>query len=136
MKKFILPILAGSVLFAACGETATEENKAPETTVATEEPKTEQPTEQPTTTTETPNFSNDEVNKGLGEYATLLDEYKKAIAAKDQAKLAELNTKFQDWAKTAGTWAAKLKPEEAQQFSTYMQKLVQDWAAAAQSAAQ
>lgn len=132
MKKFILPILAGSVLFAACGETATEENKAPETTVTTEEPTTEQPT----TTTETPNFSNDEVNKGLGEYATLLDEYKKAIAAKDQAKLTELNTKFQDWAKTAGTWATKLKPEEAQQFSTYMQKLAQDWAAAAQNAAQ
>lgn len=132
MKKFILPILAGSVLFAACGETATEENKAPETTVSTEEPKTEQPI----AATETPNFSSDEVNKGLGEYVTLLEEYKKAIAAKDQTKLAELNTKFQDWSKTAGTWATKLKPEEAQQFSTYMQKLAQDWAAAAQSAAQ
>lgn len=135
MKKFILPILAGSVLFAACGET-TEENKAPETTVTTEEPKTEQPTEQPTTATENPNFSSDEVNKGLAEYATLLEEYKKAIAAKDQTKLAELNTKFQDWSKTAGTWATKLKPEEAQQFSNYMQKLTQDWAAAAQNAAQ
>ena len=81
-------------------------------------------------------FSSEEVNKGLAEYKTLMDEYVKAIESKDQAKMTELATKYSTWAQAAGSWASKLKPEEAQKFSEYMQKLAKDWTDAATKAAQ
>ncbi|WP_118949806.1 hypothetical protein [Taibaiella helva] len=142
MKKLILAgaaLALFSTTIISCGENKdakTEEATTTTTTTTTTEPA--QTTETPASTTaatDAPTFSNEEVNKGLAEYKTLMDEYMKAIESKDQAKVAELGQKYATWSQGAANWATKLKPEEAQKFSEYMQQLGKQWTEAATKAA-
>lgn len=140
MKKVILSA-AALAFFAttiiSCGENKEAEATSTET-VATETPNgTEVTTTTETTvSTDAPKFSNEDVNKGLEEYKTLLADYITAVKSKDQGKISELTTKFTQWSQNAATWSSKLKAEEMQQFSDYMQKLSKDWTDAATAAVQ
>lgn len=89
-----------------------------------------------TTTSDVPSFSNEEVNKGLAEFATLKNEYVAALKSKDAAKIQELGTKYTTWAQGAATWATKLKADEMQKYSDYMTKISKEWTDAAITAAQ
>ncbi len=139
MKKILLSGAAIAFLATAmvsCGENKEAKTETTETATTNE---AEQPAEPavatPTDAGAAPTFSSEEVNKGLADYKTLMDEYVKAIADKDQAKIADLSQKYATWSQSAATWAQKLKPEEAQQFSEYMQKLAKEWTDAAANAA-
>lgn len=136
MKKILLSgaaIALFATVLVSCGEN--KEAKT-ETAATTEAEKPAEPAvATPTNAGDAPTFSSEEVNKGLADYKTLMDEYVKAIADKDQAKIAELGQKYSTWAQGAATWAQKLKPEETQQFSEYMQKLAKQWTDAAANAA-
>jgi hypothetical protein len=82
----------------------------------------------------TPVFSSEEVNQGLADYKRLMDEYTLAIQKKDAVKIQELSAAYQLWSRSAASWATKLRPDEAQQYSDYMQVLSKEWAIAAQHA--
>jgi hypothetical protein len=135
MKKVILSCTAVALFtfgLISCGENkeTTTETTTTETTT-TEEAK---PAET-TVASDAPTFSNEEVNKGLAEYKSMINDYVAAIESKDQAKIADLNTKAQAVSSSMSSWATKLKPEETQKFSEYMTKLSQEWSAAAMKAA-
>ncbi|WP_118974340.1 hypothetical protein [Taibaiella koreensis] len=141
MKKLILAgaaLALFSTAIISCGENKdakTEEATTTTTTTTTEPTQTTETAPTTTAATDAPTFSSEEVNKGLAEYKTLMDEYMKAIESKDQAKIAELGQKYATWSQGAGSWATKLKPEEAQKFSEYMQTLSKQWTDAAAKAA-
>lgn len=140
MKKLILAgaaLAMFSTTLISCGENKDPktETETTTTTTTTEPAKPAETTPATTVASDAPTFSSEEVNKGLAEYKTLMDEYVKAVAAKDQAKVAELTQKYTTWAQSAGSWASKLKPEEAQKYSEYIQKLSKDWTEAATKAA-
>lgn len=134
MKKVILSCAAAAlVMFGliSCGqnkETTTE-------TTTTETTTTEASKPAETVVSDAPTFSNEEVNKGLAEYKSMINDYVAAIASKDQAKAADLTTKAQAISANMSSWVTKLKPEETQKFTEYMTKLSQEWSAAAMKAA-
>jgi len=142
MKKLILAgaaLALFSTTIISCGENKdakTEEATTTTTTTTTTEPAQTTETPAPTTAaTDAPTFSNEEVNKGLADYKALITAYAEAYKNKDQAKLTELSTQAQKFATNAASWTQKLKPEEAQKFSEYWQKLTTEWTNAVSGAA-
>jgi hypothetical protein len=135
MKKVILSCTAVALLtfgLVSCGqnkETTTETTTTETTTTETAKPA------ETAVASDAPTFSNEEVNKGLAEYKSMINDYVAAIESKDQAKITDLTTKAQAVSASMSSWAAKLKPEETQKFSEYMTKLSQEWSAAAMKAA-
>lgn len=142
MKKIILSCAAlafAAVTMVSCGEnkdaakeTANTEMEKPAETPATT-PAQEAPAAN-ATAAETPSFSNEDVNKGLAEYKTLIADYVAALKNKDQAKVSELATKAQKVNANMADWMKKLKPEETQKFTEYFQQLGKEWAEAAKAA--
>jgi hypothetical protein len=134
MKKVILSCTAVALVtfgLISCGqnkETTTE-------TTTTETTTTEASKPAETTSSDAPTFSNEEVNKGLAEYKSMINDYVAALESKDQAKAADLTTKAQAISANMSSWVTKLKPEETQKFTEYMTKLSQEWSAAAMKAA-
>lgn len=139
MKKIVLSCAAlafAAATLVSCGENKETpvESTTTSTTTVEQQPAATTPPPATNVATDAPTFSNEEVNKSLAEYKTLISDYSAAVAAKDNAKIQEFTTKYQAWAQNASSLAAKLKPEEAQKYGEYMAKLGQEWAAAAQSA--
>lgn len=137
MKKLVLSCTAVALFtlgLASCGE-----NKDPKTETTTTETTTTETTKPaestPAVTSDAPAFSNEEVNKGLADYKAMITEYIAAIESKDQAKATELTTKYQAVATNMSSWMSKLKPEETQKFTDYMQTLSKEWSDAAMKAA-
>lgn len=138
MKKVLLSgaaIALFATVMVSCGESKETKTETTETTTSTTE--AEKPAETAATTpaSDAPTFSNEEVNKGLAEYKTMIGEYATAMQSKDQAKIAALSTKAQEVGKNMQSWMTKLKPEETQKFTEYWQKLSAEWTAAATAAA-
>lgn len=141
MKKIILSCAAlafAAVTMVSCGENkdAAKETAATETEKPAETPATPAP-EAPAANApaaETPSFSNEDVNKGLAEYKTLIADYVAALKNKDQAKVSELAAKAQKVNANMPEWMKKLKPEETQKFTEYFQQLGKEWAEAAKAA--
>lgn len=144
MKKITFTGLALAFVATAmisCGESADKKDQTGDSTTITttttttttappaDAPKTE------TASTDAPSFSNEEVNKGLAEYKSLINDYVKAIESKDQATATALTTKYQQVATNMQSWITKVKPDEAQKLTDYMQKLGNEWSAAATKAA-
>lgn len=138
MKKLLLSgVLLASFTLAttSCGENKDAKTEDTPTETATTN-EGEKPAETPAVAaSDAPKFSNEDVNKGLAEFKTLMGDYTKALADKDQAKLTELGQKYATWAQGAASWGSKLKPEEVQQYSDYMTKLSKEWTDAAMNAA-
>lgn len=137
MKKMILSF-AALAFFAATLVSCGGQNEATTETVSTEEaiPTEEVAPETSLAANDVPAFSSEEVNQGLAEYKALLNEYVGALESKDAAKITDLNARAQQVATNAASWGQKLKPEELQRFSEYWQQLANEWATAAQKAAQ
>jgi hypothetical protein len=139
MKKKLLLSVAAIALLATTIVSCTSEKKDGATSDTNEVTAVDSPAvsaETATTTADVPSFSNEEVNKGLAEFATLRDEYLAALKSKDAAKIQELGTKYSTWAQGAATWATKLKADEMQKYSDYMTKISKEWTDAAMTAAQ
>jgi hypothetical protein len=134
MKKVILSCTAVALFtfgLISCGEN--KETTKETTTTETTTTEATKPAE--TVASDAPTFSNEEVNKGLAEYKSMINDYVAAIQSKDQAKAADLTTKAQAVSASMSSWMTKLKPEETQKFTEYMTKLSQEWSAAAMKAA-
>ena len=139
MKKLILSIAVLSLFAASCGNTENKTEGTEETTAASTEgtaPADETTASTTTPASDAPTFSNEEVNKGVSDYKALLNEYIAAVKAKDAAKVQSLTAKSQEFSKNMQAWVTKLKPEETQQFSEYMQKLTKEWTDAATQSVQ
>lgn len=141
MKKVILSCAAlafAAATLVSCGENKDTTTETTTTTTTTEGEKPAETTPPATTTvaTDAPAFSNEDVNKGLAEYKTLIADYAAALKSKDQTKISELTTKAQQVSTNMAEVAKKLKPEEMQKYGEYMTQLSQEWAAAAKSAMQ
>ena len=82
-----------------------------------------------------PKFSAPEVNDFVKKFSGLMDEYIKAMKAKDEAKMKELDAKGKDLETASATVESKLKPEEAEAFAKFMAAQAQRMMDAAQEAA-
>lgn len=132
MKKTILSyasILLLSAALSACGSRT--ETKTETTTVETPAADAAKPAPESPAVSEAPTFSNNEVNKGIAEYRTLIDNYLAAIDSKDQAKISQLSAQYQQVSMNMSVWATKLRPDETEKFTQYMQALGKQWQAAA-----
>ena len=99
MKKKLLLSVAAIALLATTIVSCTSEKKADATSdtnelAAVDSPAVSAETATTTTAADVPSFSNEEVNKGLAEFATLKDEYLAALKSKDATKIQELGTKY------------------------------------------
>lgn len=133
MKKVIFSYASIAILclgLQACG--GTTETKTETTTTQTTITQPEKPAAETPAMPDAPTFSSDEVNKGLAEYKSLIDNYLLAIEQKDMTKIAAFNGQYQATAMNITNWASKLKPEEREQFSEYMKTLGERWKAAAE----
>lgn len=74
-----------------------------------------------------PQFSSEDVNNGFAKFEPMRQAYKQAIEQKDAAKIKELTTTFNAWAKEAATWGNKLTKDENQVYIDYYTKLVTQW---------
>lgn len=64
-----------------------------------------------------PKFSAPEVNDFLKKYSDFVDSFVKASAAKDEAKMKEINASMESWANTAvPAIESKITPEEKPAF--------------------
>jgi hypothetical protein len=133
MKKVIFSYVSIAIIclgLQACG--GTTETKTETTTTQTTTTTAEKPATETTAMPEAPTFSSDEVNKGIADYRSLIDNYLAAIEQKDMGKISAFNTQYQTTMMNMSSWATKLKPDEAEKFSTYMKALGERWKAAAE----
>lgn len=129
MKKLILPFIAISMLFAACGETATQEEK---TTIASEQKQESSEPKKEENTASTGKYSSPEVQKFADEYEQFVKSFIETAKTKDVAKIAELNNSAADWTKKVQEITGKLTPEDAKLWG----EMVQKYSAEMQSAIQ
>ncbi len=72
-----------------------------------------------------PKFSDPEVTAYVKAYSDFTDQYiaaSKAAKAGDNSKMASLEAKTQEMAKSSDTLAVKLKPEETEKFTEFLSK--------------
>ena len=140
MKKKLLSVAAIALLattIISCSSEKKDDSASDTNQVSVvDSPEVSAETATTSTVSDVPSFSNEEVNKGLAEFATLKEEYLAALKSKDATKIQELGTKYSTWAQGAATWATKLKANEMQKYSDYMTKISKEWSDAAMSAAQ
>lgn len=140
MKKKLLSVAAIALLattIISCSSEKKDDSASDTNQVSVvDSPEVSAETATTSTVSDVPSFSNEEVNKGLAEFATLKEEYLAALKSKDAAKIQELGAKYSTWAQGAATWATKLKADEMQKYSDYMTKISKEWSDAAMSAAQ
>lgn len=74
-----------------------------------------------------PDFSNSEVNEGLGEFNSLKEEYVSALTSKDNAAIKAVVDKYNTWVMKTATYGSKLPAAENQKFIEYYEKLAQQW---------
>ncbi|MEY2539282.1 MAG: hypothetical protein QOG67_3022 [Verrucomicrobiota bacterium] len=78
-----------------------------------------------------PKFSAPEVNDFVKKYSDFVDQFVKASAAKDEAKMKELSASMDSWASTTGpAIETKIKPEEKEAFDKWMGALFEKLLAA------
>jgi hypothetical protein len=82
-----------------------------------------------------PTFSNEDVNKGLAEYKTMLNRYMDAVKNNDQKAIAGLQEQYSVLAQQSSTWVSKLKPDEQEQYKAYFQQITAEWLTAVQNVA-
>lgn len=81
----------------------------------------------PEQTVKTPAFSSEDVTNGFAKFEPLKKEYQAAIAAKDQAKIKELNKKYNEWVLEASKWGSKLPQSENQAYIDHYTTLTSQW---------
>ena len=81
-----------------------------------------------------PKFSAPEVNDFVKKFGDLVDAYVKAVKAKDESKMKELDTKSKELDTLSNTIETKIKPEEQEAFGKYMTAQSQKLMDAAQEA--
>ena len=81
----------------------------------------------PNVKVETPQFSNEDVNKGFERFEPLKQEYIAAINSNDAAKIKAVNAKYWEWVKVASAWGSKLTKDENQIYVDHYTKLVAQW---------
>lgn len=129
MKKLILPFVAISMLFAACGETATQEEKTVTTTEQSKEvtePKKEE------NTASTGKFSTPEAQKFADEYTHFAKSFIETVKSGDASKVAEVSKTGIEWAKKIQDYAPKLSPEDSKLLNEMAQKYTAEMQAAIQ----
>ena len=84
---------------------------------------------------EPPKFSAPEVNDFVKKFGDLVDAYVKAVKAKDDGKMKELDAKGKELDGLGNTVESKIKPEEMEAFGKYMTAQSQKLMDAAQEAA-
>ncbi len=133
MKKLILSV---AVVLAVVSCTKKETTEAQQDANAIDSSSIVTPSVADSTSTETAQsseakFSDETVNKKVDEYKQLLVDFAAAVDAKDQKKLGELNTQYQNWAKDTATWTPKIKAEEKKMWNNVMIEGGQAWVKAA-----
>lgn len=82
-----------------------------------------------------PKFAAPEVNDFVKNFSELVDAYVKAVKAKDDTKMKELDAKGKELDGLGNTIESKIKPEEMDAFGKYMTAESQKLMDAAQEAA-
>ena len=82
-----------------------------------------------------PKFSAPEVNDFIKKFNDLVDAYVKAVKAKDEGQMKELDAKSKELDTLSSTVEAKIKPEEMEAFGKYMTTQTQKLMDAAQETA-
>ncbi len=67
-----------------------------------------------------PKFSAPEVNDFVKKFSDLVDAYVKAVKAKDEGKMKELDAKGKELDGLGNSVESKIKPEEMEAFGKYM----------------
>lgn len=67
-----------------------------------------------------PNFSNPEVTQFCNDFKTLMIEYAQHKGTSDEAKEAELEQKFTNWATQATSLVGKLQSDELAKFNQFI----------------
>ena len=67
-----------------------------------------------------PKFSAPEVNDFVKQFGDLVDAYVKAVKAKDEGKMKELDARGKEFEGMGNTVESKVKPEEMEAFGKYM----------------
>ncbi|MEJ5992890.1 hypothetical protein WG904_00575 [Pedobacter sp. Du54] len=74
-----------------------------------------------------PQFSNEDVNAGFAKFEPLKEEYSKAIASNDAAKIKEVTAKYNAWVLEASKWGSKLPSSENQIYIDHYTTLTTQW---------
>lgn len=74
-----------------------------------------------------PDFSDSDVNEGLGQFNSLKEEYASALASKDNTAIKAVVDKYNTWVMKTATYGSKLPAAENQKFIEYYEKLAQQW---------
>ena len=128
MKKNILTLaIACSLALALVNFTSCKNNETTKETTITAPPVQETA---PPATYETaadvarkinvPTFEDPAVTQYAQDFKNLMIEYAALKGTGDQAKEAELERKFEDWANRASELSGKIKPEEMQKFNDFI----------------
>ncbi len=133
MKK-LFAVLALVGVMTSCKDKKKDEKKPEETTVTTPPADNTTPPADVAPVGDVPKFADAEVQKYVDDYTTFVSSYVAAYKSKDMTKVADLASKMTEWSGKSASVMTKLagNADEATKFSTYMTKLSQDWANAAQ----
>lgn len=137
MKKAFLSFTTATLVAAmltSCDNTKKTEPTTDSTSVKGDTTLKTTVTKTETVKSDKPTFSNEDVNKGLAEYAQLKEAYIAALKSQNKTQVEALTSRYTTWAENAAAWSSKLKAEEVQKYSDYLTKLSNDWSAAAQQA--
>lgn len=126
MKKLLLTVVIAASL-VACNSTSTKKDGSADSTKT--ENKAQEPEKDaaaPASSSDVPKFSNAEIQKLAEEYATFMKEYIAAYQAKDNAKIAELGTKFQEYGTSTATTLSTMSAGDAKLWTDYFTKVTED----------